>query len=292
MKSRWLLNLALLAVVAGLALFVYLRPQPAPAVVQASYPVSAIDIGQVNKVSIEVPAKKPVIFEKQQGQWMMLEPFKGRANPVEVGHIIAVAIANSSEKLPADDPVRFGLDHPQLTVHLNDQEFSFGMYNPVGGEQFVGHGNAVYTLPASYSENATIQPLELLDKHPLAPDETIVGFDFSALEQWQSSHLNLDLQPDGTWKVSAASAKPKQNELKDWFEGWKDLRATSVEPAKPDHAPYPFLIVKLQGGKKIKFNKIQESPELLLVREDTQMEYHFPQDFGFTALNPPAGFAP
>jgi hypothetical protein len=294
MKSRWLLNLALLFLVAGLALFVYLRPKPVTSTSEQSYPVAAMDVGQVTKVSIEVPAKKPVVFEKKQGQWMMLEPFQGRANAVEVGQIIAVAIASSPEKFPADDPARFGLDHPQLTVHLNDQEFSFGMYNPVGGDQYVGHGNAIYTLPTSYSQNAAIQPLELLDKHPLAQDETIVGFDLSALEQWQSSHLNLDLQADGNWKVSAASAKPDQKEIKDWFEGWQweNFVATSVEPAQPDHTPHPFLIVKLQGGKKVKLIKMQESPELLLVREDNQMEYHFPQDFGFTALNTPAGFKP
>ena len=295
MKSRWLLNLALLVLVAGLGLFVYLRPKTDVTASQPSYAVSAIDVGKVTKVSVEVPAKKPVVFEKQQGTWMMVEPFQARANPVEVGQIIAVAIANSPEKLSAKDPAHFGLDHPQLIVHLNDQEFDFGMYNPVGGDQFVQYGNAIYTLPINYSQSATIQPLELLDKHPLRSDETIVGFDFSALEQWQSSHLNLDLQPNGDWKVSAASAKPKQSDLKQWFEQsweWQNLQATSVEPAKPDHSPHPFLIIKLAGGKKIKFIKIQESPELLLVREDEQLLYHFPQDFGFTALNPPAGFHP
>jgi hypothetical protein len=292
MKARWLLNLALLLLVAGLALFVYLRPKVDTAVTQQSYPVAAIDIGKVTKVSIEVPAKKAVVFEKQQGLWMMLEPFKGRADPVEVGRIISIAIASSPEKLPANDPVRFGLDHPQLTLHLNDQDFSFGMYNPVGGDQFVAHGNAVYTLPTTYSESATTQPLELLDKHPFAHNETIVGFDFSALEQWESSHLNLDLQDDGKWKVSSPAAKPNQNEVKEWFEGWEQIEATSVEPAQPDHTPHPFLIVKLKDGRKIKLIKMQESPELLLVREDEELQYHFPQDVGFTALNPPAGFKP
>jgi hypothetical protein len=294
MKSRWLLNLGLLLLVAGLALFVYLRPKPETSAGQQSYAVAAIDIGKVTKVSIEVPAKKAVVLEKQQGQWMMLEPFKGRADPVEVGRIISVAIASSAEKLPANDPARFGLDHPQLTLHLNDQEFTFGMYNPVSGDQFVAHGDAVYTLPTAYSENAATQPLELLDKHPFARNETIVGFDLSALEQWESSHLNVDLQEDGKWKVSSPAAKPNQNEMRDWFDGWEGghFVATAVEPAQPDHTPHPFLIVKLKDGRKIKLIKMQESPELLLVREDEQMQYHFPQDFGFTALNPPAGFKP
>ena len=294
MKSRWLLNLALLVLVAALGLFVYLRPKTDANPAQQSYAVADFAANKVSRVTIAVPTKKPVIFEKQNDQWMMVEPFKGRADPLAVGRVIAVAIASSAEKLPANDLARFGLDHPQLTVKLDDHEFSFGMYNPVGGDQFVAHNNAVYTVPTSYSTNATIQPLEMMDKRAFTRDEVIVGFDFGGLEQWESSHLNLDLQPDGKWKVSSPAAKPDQKELQAWFEGWEwsHFTATSVEPAPLDHTPHPFFFVKLKDGKKIKFIKMQESPELLLVREDEQLQYHFAQDFGFTALNPPAGFKP
>lgn len=291
MKKRWLINLVLLVVVAALAAFVLTRPKPAE-VKAKSYPVAAFDPATVTRLSIESSVKKPVVFEKKDGRWFMVEPFKGRADALSIGRILSIANAASPEKFPLDDPARFGLDTLHVRVKADDKVFEFGMYNPVGGEQFVAHDNQVYTVATTFSEAATTQPLELLDKHPLDNTEQITGFDFSALEQWELSRLNLDLQADGKWKVSAAAAKPNQNELNDWFPLWEHLVATAVEPSTPDRAPHPFVLVKLKSGKMVKFIKMQESPELLLVREDEQMQYHFPQDVGFTILNPPAGFRP
>jgi hypothetical protein len=292
MKSRWLLNLALLVLVGGIALFLYLRPQPVEQKPQA-YPLSTISLANVRKVTIEVPAKKPVRFEKQDGRWRMVEPYQARADLPSVGRIISIAGAVSKIKLPATDLGRFGLDNPTLKVRLDDQEFSFGMYNPVGGEQFVAYKDAVYAVPTVYAEGASVQPLELLNKMPLDNDEQIVGFDLSGLEQWESSRLQLDLQPDGKWKVSSPKAKPDQNEINQWLaNGWQNLKANTVEPYTLDRNPHPYLVLRLKGGKTVRLIKMQESPELLLVREDQKMLYHFPQDTGFEILNPPVGFKP
>jgi hypothetical protein len=77
--------------------------------------------------------------------------------------------------------------------------------------------------------------------------------------------------------------------MNEWFDtSWKHPSVTSVEPYTPDRkATYPSLEVKLADGKKVHFDKIQESPELLLARPDEGLIYHFPQDAGFVMLNPP-----
>jgi hypothetical protein len=164
------------------------------------------------------------------------------------------------------------------------------MFHPVTGAQYVGYKDAVYLLPTVFAETASMQPLEFLDKHPLDLNEEIVGFDFSGLEQWEQSRLSMELQ-NGKWKVSAAQAKLKQDEINDWFSSnWTHLEAKSVEPFKPDSEPHPWFSVKLKNGKTVKFLKMQESPELLLVRVDEGLQYHFSQDAGFTILNPPVGY--
>lgn len=292
MKKRWLVNLILLLVVVGLGAFVLTRPKAVDPNKAKSFAVSTFDPATVTKLSIESGVKKPVVFEKKNGRWMMVEPFKGRADALSIGRILSIANATSQEKLALEDGVKFGLDNPQVRLKADDKVFEFGMYNPVGGEQFVAHNQFVYTVATQYAEAATTQPMELLDKHPFDPSEEMVGFDLSTLEQWELSRLNVDLQPDGKWKASAAAAKPDQEQMNEWFMLWQHLVATSVEPYMPDKAPHPAVVVKLKGGKTVKLVKMQESPELLLVREDEQMQYHFPQDVGFTILNPPAGFKP
>jgi hypothetical protein len=292
MKSRWLVNLVLLLLVAGIALFLYLRPKPVQQAVQ-EFAVSALNPNSLTRLSIETPGKKPVIFEKQQGRWRMTQPFSARADVPSVGRVLSIVGATSKEKFPAVDLSRFGLDNPAMKVRIDDQEFSFGMYHPVSGEQFVAYKDSVYVLPAVYSEGAATQPLELLNKRPLDDDEQIVGFDFSHLEQWESTRLSLDLQADGKWKVVPEKAKPSQDAINEWFSSnWQNLTANSVEPYTLDEKPHPYVTLKLKNGKSLRLFKMQESPELLLVREDQKMQYHFPQDVGFEALNPPVGFKP
>ncbi|MCX7627108.1 MAG: DUF4340 domain-containing protein [Methylophilaceae bacterium] len=290
MKSRWLLNLVLLLAVGAIAIFLYLRPKPVEKGPKA-YTLSTLDAGRISRITVEVPAKRPVRLEKQQGRWRMVEPYQARADETSMERIVALLNATSPIKLPAEDLARFGLDSPALKLRLDDEEFSFGMYQPVSGEQFVAYKGSVYAIAPHFSEEATAQPLELLDKRPFDPDEQIVGFDFSGLEQWEKLRLQVERQPDGKWKVTPEKAKPDQNALNEWFDaGWRTLRATAVAPFVPDRAPHPYLIVKLKSGKTVRLIKMQESPELLLVREDQQMQYRFPQDTGFEILNPPVGF--
>ena len=287
MKSRWLLNLVLLVLIIGIVAFLYLRPQKGEGDTP-SYEVSALKMSDFNRVTIEFPTKAPVAFEKIDGYWHLVQPYKARAEQRMVQAVLSVIAGTTIHKFPANDLARFGLDTPKLKVKLNDEEFLFGTYNTLTSEQYVAYKDAVYLLPVSYSEAAGTQVVEFLDKNPLGPKEKVAGFDLSRLEQWEDIRLVVDLV-DGKWKVSAANAKPEQNEMNEWFEtSWKHASVTAVEPYTPDRkATYPSLEVKLADGKKVHFDKIQESPELLLARPDEGLIYHFPQDAGFVMLNPP-----
>lgn len=294
MKSRWLLNLALLLIVVGIALFLYLRPAPAPVQPQAQeYTVSTVLPSAISRISIEFPAKAPVVLERRDGNWFLVQPYAARAGKDVVYNMLAILGARSGSRFAAGDLARFGLDAPVLRLKLDAEEFTFGTFNPVSGLQYIAYKDAVYLVPSRHAEVAGTQVVELLDKNPLAPSETIAGFDFSRLEQWEPTGLRLDLQ-NGKWQVSIAAAKPNQQELNEWFaEIWGNSTATSVEPYQPDRkATYPSFEVKLPDGKRVHFDKLQESPELLLARPDEGLLYHFPMDQGFAMLNPPVGFKP
>jgi len=207
-----------------------------------------------------------------------------------VQRILSIVAATSKEKFPVSDLSQFGLDNPALKVKMGNEEFLFGTYNPVSGEQYVAYKDAIYMVEPLYSESAATQPIELISKHPFKPGEKIAGFDLSRLEQWEDIRLHVDLV-DGNWKISATEAKPEPDRMNEWLEVyWNKATANSVELYTPDRkATYPSVEVKLQNGSKVHFDKLQESPELLLGRPDEGILYHFPQDVGFTMLNPPIG---
>ena len=289
MKSRWIINVLLLLLVLGIGAFIKFRPQQ-ELKVETSYEISSLKLGAVSKLSIEFPAKAPIVFEKKDGYWYLAQPMKARADQMMVQRIISLVGAKSAQKFAAQDLTQFGLDQPKLKLKFDDEEFVFGTFNPVTSEQYVSYKDSVFLLPVVYAENAQSPVEEYLDKSPFKPNERkqVVGFDFSHLEQWEQVRLNVDLV-DGAWKASDPKAKPKQNEMNDWFDAyWRNISVQRVEPYTPDRkTPYPSFEVKLADGKKVHFDKIQESPELLLGRPDEGMMYHMPMDIGFTLMNPP-----
>jgi hypothetical protein len=291
MKSRWIVNLVLLVLVAALGAFLYLQPKAVPEGPK-SYEISSMRLGDFNKVSIEFPAKAPIVFEKIDGNWRITKPFDARADLLSVQRILSIVAATTTEKFPLGDPSQFGLDQPKLKLKLNDEEFLFGTINPVSGEQYVQYKDSVYLVQTTYSESAGIQIEEMMDKSPFKPGEKPVGFDFSRLEQWEDSRLQVDLT-DGKWTTSVPNAKLTQNEMNEWFdEYWKHMVVASVERYTPDRrATYPSLEVKLENGTKVHFDKMQEAPEIILGRPDEGIKYHMPADSGFTMLNPPVTIA-
>jgi hypothetical protein len=288
MKSRWLINLLLLVLIAGISIFLHLRPKT-PVQNAQNFEISNLKLGAFKQISIENPAKAPVVFEKKDdGLWYLEKPYHARAEQMLILRILSLVGAKSSDKFPANDLDRFGLNSPKLKLKFDDAEFSFGTFNPVTSDQYVSFKDSVYLLPVSYAESAQMPVVEYLDKSPMRANEKIVGFDFSHLEQWEETRLNVDLV-DGKWTASAPKAKPVQNEMNEWMDAyWSHMSVASVEPYTPDRkATYPSFEVKLKDGKKVHFDKIQESPELLLGRPDEGMMYHVPQDIGFNLLNPP-----
>ena len=293
MKKRWLLNLIMLALVAGLVAFLYLRPK-AQTQAETKHEVSQLKLADISAIKVEFPAQAPVTFEKVDGLWRMTVPYKTRADQASVQRILSIIAATSAEKFSNADLAKYGVDNPQLRLKLSgaslNEEFAFGTYNPVSDEQYVAYKDGIYLLPGSYSEAAKTQPVEMVDKMPLTPSEAkqIAGFDFSRLEQWVETQMRVDIT-NGKWTSNVAKAKITQNEMNEWLDfSWKQAQAKSVELYTPNHKEsYPSFEVKLKNGKKVYFDKISEAPDLLLGRPDEGIIYHFSNDVGFNMLNPP-----
>jgi hypothetical protein len=293
MKKRWILNLMMLALVAGLVVFLYLRPKTAIEEIP-SHEVSQLKLADINSVKVEFPAKSPVIFDKTENYWLMKAPYKQRADQLSVQRILSVIAAKSEYQFPATDLAKFGLENPLVKVTItsgrSQEVFNYGGYNTVTDEQYLAYKDEVYLLTSAYAEAASTQPIEMVDKNILSPAEAkqITGFDFAHLEQWEEASLNVDIE-NGQWKANIRQAKPTQNDLNEWLEfSWKQNPAKAVETYTPDrNANYPYLMLKLSGGKQVRIDKIMESPEMLLGRPDEGIIYHFNNDVGFSMLNPP-----
>jgi Domain of unknown function (DUF4340) len=155
MKNRWLLNLIMLAVVAGLVAFLYLRPKAQVEDV-AKHEVSQLKLADFKAIKVEFPTAAPVSFEKVNDFWFMTAPHKLRADQLSVQRILSIIAAKSKEKYSTADLAKYGLDNPQLRLKLTnsagEESFSFGTFNPVTEEQYVAYKDSVFLLPGSYAE--------------------------------------------------------------------------------------------------------------------------------------------
>jgi hypothetical protein len=289
MKNRWVINIILLVIVLLISLFLFLKPSEIKQ--KKQFAISAFNLSDFDSIKVDFPSRASVILKKGIESWEMLEPIKGRADQFSVQKIISIVATSSSEKLPSNDLAKYGLDKPIVKLKLIhkglEEEFIFGTYNSVTEDQYLLYKDNVYLISGAYSEVASTQPIEFIDKSPLSQSEQIKDFDFSRLEQWQSKRLKVT-RNNNEWTANEGNSL-KQNEMAEWFDmTWVKNPAKSVEKSSIDlRVPHKSFDIHTTDGKKITFIRLQESPETQLYRVDEALLYHFGSDIGFTMLNPP-----
>lgn len=293
MNKRWFSILILILIIAPLAIFSLFFVDDDP--IESTFEVSNSKLSEFDEIYVDFPSKAATSFKKINGYWYLTKPYQTRADQNTVYRLLSILASRSKEKLESLQIEKYGLDKPKLKMTFSNNNeskiFSFGTYNPVTEQQYVLFENNVFILDGIFSEMASYLPVELIDKKPLAPFENVMRFDFSRLEQWQENFLRIELGQMGSINAVGEKIEFDQTQLYEWFSStWQNISATAVESYKFDaRVGYKSFDVYLDDEAKITFYRIQESPELLLYRKDEGLLYRFPQDIGFTMLNPSVG---
>lgn len=274
MKSRLLLNLALAALVMVLALFVWFKPKPA---VQAEFKLSTLAAGDIGRIVIEKAGQSAIVLQKTPAGWRLSSPFQARAEGGTVGHLLEILAAASPQRFPAADLGRFQLDRPLLRLTLNDQEFSFGAQNPLTGEVYVATSGGVHLVAPRYLASALKAPTDFVSRAFLAGEEKPVGFEFA--------DLKLDRQSDGKWLASPPHPDWSQDDLNRWADEWRHASSLVAQP-HDGSPPVESFALRLLDGKTIACGILRREPELVLLREDEKLQYHFPAEAGKRLLRP------
>ena len=278
MKSRMLLNLLLLALVVGLGLFAYLRPRQAS---QPEFALSATPPADVRRIAIAPQDQPTVKLEKRGREWFVAAPFRTRADAFKVEQVLGVLGARSKERLAATDLARFGLDKPLLTLTLERQVFRFAGFSPISQKQYVGDGNWVYLVDPRYFAAAAAPAADYASKQLLAAGDIPVGFDFPALKLTRVR---------GRWSANPARPELDQDRLNQFAQEWQLASGLVTQPYSGGKA-LEHILLHLSDGRGIPIAVLGRKPELVLLREDENMEYHFPAQMGARLLDPARGSA-
>jgi hypothetical protein len=88
------------------------------------------------------------------------------------------------------------------------------------------------------------------------------------------------------WTFNPFNDEPGPDERNGWVAAWRQANAVEAR-AYDGRKPVSNIKVTLQDGRTIALGILQREPELVLVRMDERIEYHFLADVGRRLLQPP-----
>lgn len=272
-RNGWL-NVVLAVAVAGLGTWVYFkRATDAP----PGHSLSALKAAQIASIRIERPGEPPMALEKKNDAWFVTAPFAARGNDVRARQLVEIVEARTEHRFPATDLGRFELDQPQARVTIGGQAFDLGMVSPVTREQYVQTGDSVYAVSARYGAALPATAGDLASSRLFGPGETPARIELEAFTV---------AQHDGSWRQTPESPDLSQDDFVRWIDEWRNATALRVEP----HAagkPQASVRVQLRDGRKLSLGILARSPELVLLRPDEKLKYHFRGDIATRLFTPP-----
>jgi hypothetical protein len=293
MMRTWAVLLLLALAVAGLSLFVYTSKRNAPE--GEAHALSALKPADVKRMRVEVlspptddGSKSPtsteaagrghaIELERTEQGWRMTAPITARAEEAQVERLLGILDARSVARYPARELARYGLDRPSVALVLNDERFGLGGVNTVTQEQYVLAGDAVYAVPLAQRVAIPRNAESLLARSLFAPGEAPVRFE---LETFTAS------LHEGKWTFAPLEEEPGPDERNAWVAAWRQANATRVAPHDGRKA-VSTVTVTLQDDRALAIGVLQREPELVLLRPDERLQYHFFADMGKRLLSPP-----
>jgi Domain of unknown function (DUF4340) len=281
MKSRLILNLLLIMVVCVLG-WLALRPSPKQSD-EGTLKISTLSAAQINKIAVQKPGHDELRLEKQGEYWKLAQG--GRADRYQVERLLNIAGATAKSKIASTDLKEFSLDPALATVTLNDQVFRFGATNDVTYEQYVATADGIFLASPQFGSSLPDQVSQLLSRSLLNDGEMPSGFEFAELK------LSKD-KASGKWTAvgsKAPAADTSQDEFNKFADGWRFATALSAAPWKGGKEKSRW-IVRLPDGGGVQFALAATEPELVLVRLDEKIEFHFQRDMAkkLSEIPPPA----
>ena len=273
MKSRLLVNLGLLALIAILATVAIVKPGKKE--VELS-PLLAVDPQGLTRVTLQ--NKETLVFEKQDGQWRLTGPFAAPVNQVRVGQLLDVAKAPSEANYPLkpDEAGQFGLDAPQAVLTLGDKTLQFGGTDPIKMRRYVRVDDTLHLVEDNFFHHLTAAATDYVDKR-LIPEG-------AKIQEIQLPGMKALRNAEGRWTVEPASES--STDLAELASVWATSRAIDVKRIEPKVVGETIRIGLVEGAP-IEFVILKKSPELVLGRRDLGLQYEVTSETSRELLNQP-----
>jgi hypothetical protein len=226
-----------------------------------------------------------ILLKKQENIWHLIEPVFARADEKKVAQLLKVLSATSDRRFPLKDRDRFGLNKPNVQLHIDHEFFDFGGLSPVTNQQYVATDEGVFLISPRYAVRLPSQPTNIVSETLLAVSENPVSFELD--------DINIKRE-NGEWVISPANIEQhlSQEEFNRWIELWQGASASNIifdsEILENKNVTLANKEIKisLSNGQKIQFKIWQQGDKQFLIRNDEAVRYVFSGDVAKSLLDP------
>lgn len=296
MKTRLIMNLVLLAVIAALGAVALLKPGKQE---PAAPPLLTVDANALTRLTLQ--NKETLVFEKQNGVWRLTAPFAAPVNQIRVGQLLEIPQARSEAHYPVQPEAlaQFGLDKPPATLTFGQTALQFGGTDPINMRRYVRLGDTLHLVDDNFFHHLTAAATDYVDKKLLPEGAKIQSIELPGLKAAKSA--------EGKWTREAAAApqpapsaadqtqpeakpaKPeeKQPDLGELASAWVMARAIDVKRLQAEPLGETIRI-GLAEGTPVEFVILKKEPELILARKDLGLQYEVTSDTARDLLHQPS----
>jgi hypothetical protein len=272
MRAHWYLNLALAALVVGLALFAYFKPG---ADKPTGPPLTPLTTETVTQLRIERAGREPIAIEKTASGWRLSAPVHARANRFNIESLLRVVTATSEYRTPAnpEELSKYGLDKPLVRLRFNSEEIAVGAMHPIKPELYLHYLDRVQLVPSYILSAAFFDYTSFIDTQLLEEERQLTALYLPALRL---------VRLNGVWQREPHDEKISVDRLNEFDANWQNARALSVERLSTKPMLERIQLVSEANGKRdtLALEILAYKPDFILARRDEGLEYHFPEEVG------------
>jgi hypothetical protein len=278
MGRRLLLNLLLVAMAIGLALFIYLQPGKTPDAGPDA--ISRLDPETVSSIRLTRLQAEPIEFSKRDGRWFIQAEPELPADDFQINTLLALATAATDRHYPAGtlDLESMGLLPPQATVELGPDRFEVGGTDPIDKRRYVLNGTTVYLVPDRFQHLLNARYSNFVERRLLPAGAVVTALSLP--------ELSLTLDEENHWRLQPEDPAVSATAIRTLVSTWENARALYVREYDGDSGQ--AIELRLQGSDQpLELMLLDGETDIILARPDRGIQYHLPAEAARVLLELP-----
>lgn len=263
LDARWLGNLLLAVLVAGLAALAFWPGAEEEATGAVHTAFAGVREARTLVIS---NSHGRVAFERDGESWHMREPFQAPADPNIFRTLLDGLAARTDARYAASEVplAATGLESPGVTLEIDGVAHRFGGSAPISYKRYVQRGDEVF-LVEEMNHYRLQQPATYFVRRQLLPEQA----DISAIELPGQSLKRVD----GAWVLEPEDAQVSADAIQRLVDAWRDATAMEVRALEADAAPRATLHITLADGTRLEFGILTSDDYTRFTRRDQGLVY-------------------